>query len=119
LATIVEILSANLQNVNFLTGLTGFYNNGTKQPFGIGHFFQAIAIDAFTSAEEFKKRTGDILRSLRNSKRAYGHERIYTAVEKEAGESIKSYCDGIKISSNLADELNKLSKKYNLPKYHF
>ena len=119
LATIVEILSASLQNGNFLTGLTGFSENGNKQPFGIGHFFQAIAIDAFTSADEFKKTTGDILRALRNSKRASGHERIYTAGEKEAEESIKSYRDGLTISTNLAEELNKLALDFNLSKYRF
>jgi len=119
LATIVEILSASLQNGNFLTGLTGFSENGTKQPFGIGHFFQAIAIDAFTSASEFKKTTGDILRALRNSKRANGYERIFTAGEKEAEESIKSHRNGIKISSNLAVELNKLAQDYKLSKYLF
>jgi L-2-hydroxycarboxylate dehydrogenase (NAD+) len=119
LATIVEILSASLQNGNFLTGLTGFSKIGKKQMFGVGHFIQAIAIDASTSADEFKKTTGDILRLLRNSKRAYGHERIFTAGEKEAEESIKSYRDGITISSNLVDELNQLSKEYNLTKYHY
>jgi L-2-hydroxycarboxylate dehydrogenase (NAD+) len=119
LATIVEILSASLQNGNFLTGLTGFSDNGQKQAFGIGHFFQAIAIDAFTSAYEFKKTTGDILRALRNSKRANGHDRIYTAGEKEAEESIKSNRDGISISTNLSEELNKLAKDFSLTKYQF
>ncbi len=119
LATIVEILSASLQNGNFLTGLTGFSENGKTQPFGIGHFFQAISIEAFTSTAEFKKTTGDIVRALRNSKRASGHERIYTAGEKEAGESIKSYRDGIEISSNLAVELNQIALKHNLPIYHY
>ena len=99
--------------------MTGFSENGNKQPFGIGHFFQAIAIDAFTSADEFKKTTGDILRALRNSKRASGHERIYTAGEKEAEESIKSYRDGLTISTNLAEELNKLALDFNLSKYRF
>ncbi len=119
MATIVEILSASLQNGNFLTGLTGFSENGKKRPFGIGHFFQAIAIDAFTSAYEFKKTTGDILRALRKSKRANGRERIYTAGEKEAEESIKSYREGITISPNLVLELNKLAKDFKLSKYQF
>jgi LDH2 family malate/lactate/ureidoglycolate dehydrogenase len=119
LATIVEILSASLQTGNYLTGLTGFSENGKKQPFGVGHFFQAIAIDAFTSPPEFKKTTGDILRALRNSKKAGSHERIYTAGEKEAEESIKSYRDGVVISTNLAAELNKLAQDFKLPGYQF
>jgi L-2-hydroxycarboxylate dehydrogenase (NAD+) len=119
LATIVEILSASLQNGNFLTGLTGFSENGTKQPFGVGHFFQAIAIEAFTSAAEFKKTTGDIIRALRNSKRSNNQDRIFTAGEKEAEESIKSYREGITISPNLVLELNKLAKDFKLSKYQF
>lgn len=119
LATIVEILSASLQNGNFLTGLTGFSGIGNKQPFGIGHFFQAIAIDAFTSADEFKKTTGEILRALRNSKKASNSARIYTAGEKEAEESVKAIREGVSISTNLAAELNKLARDYNLSKYQF
>lgn len=119
LATIVEILSASLQNGNFLTGLTGFSKNGTKQPFGIGHFFQAITIDAFSTVEEFKKTTGDIIRALRNSKRANENERIYTAGEKEAEESLRSYRNGITISSNLAVELNQMAIKFELSQYSF
>jgi LDH2 family malate/lactate/ureidoglycolate dehydrogenase len=119
LATIVEILSASLQNGNFLSGLTGFTSTGKKQPFRIGHFFQAISIEAFTSEAEFKKSTGDILRTLRSSKKAKHHERIFTAGEKEAKATIKSLRDGIVISSNLAEELNGLAQRFDLDVYHF
>ncbi len=119
LATIVEILSACLQNGSFMSGLTGFTSTGNKQPFAIGHFFQAISIEAFTSEAEFKKSTGDILRTLRNSNKAEYHERIFTAGEKEAEATIKSFRDGLAISSNLAEELNGLAQHFDLDDYYF
>ncbi|MGE5370952.1 MAG: Ldh family oxidoreductase [Solirubrobacterales bacterium] len=82
-ATVVEILSAALQGGAFLKALTGFSPEGKAQPYRLGHFFVAIDIEAFTSLNEFKKSTGDILRALRASEKAPGADRIYTAGEKE------------------------------------
>ena len=81
-ATVVEILSAALQQGNFLKMLTGI-QDGKKVPYGLGHFFIAIDVAAFTEPEDFRRTTGDILRELRASKKAPGEERIYTAGEKE------------------------------------
>lgn len=68
LGTIVEIFSSALQTGAFLTALSGVAQDGSPQPFRIGHFFIAINIDSFTTIEQFKKITGQILRDLRNSK---------------------------------------------------
>ncbi|MGI6150864.1 MAG: Ldh family oxidoreductase [Christensenellales bacterium] len=82
-ATVVEVLSAALQGGSFLRALNGFDANGNKRPYHLGHFFIAIDISAFVPVEEFKKTAGDILRELRASAKAKGHDRIYTAGEKE------------------------------------
>jgi len=82
-ATAVEIMSAALQSGLFLKALNGFGPNGEKRPFGIGHFFIAIDINAFIDLDEFKHNSGQILRELRASMSAPGQERIYTAGEKE------------------------------------
>ncbi len=119
LATIVEILSASLQNGMFLTGLTGFSTTGNKQPFSIGHFFQAISIEAFTSEKEFKRTTGEILRTLRNSRKASNQDRIFTAGEKEEESAIITLRDGINILPNLAKELNSLAQLFHLSDYQF
>jgi L-2-hydroxycarboxylate dehydrogenase (NAD+) len=81
-ATVVEILSAALQSGNYLKMLTGI-ENGKKVPYRLGHFFIAINVSAFTELDDFKKTTGNILRELRSSKKAVGHDKIYTAGEKE------------------------------------
>lgn len=81
-ATVVEILSAALAQGNFLTMLTG-KKDGKPAPYHLGHFFIAIDTEAFMGRAEFEKTAGDILRALRASTKAPGHDRIYTAGEKE------------------------------------
>ena len=82
-ATVVEILSAALQCGGFMKMLTGKDENGDKKPYSLGHFFSVINPEAFMGLEKFKKTAGEILRQLRASKKAPGHDRIYTAGEKE------------------------------------
>ena len=67
-AAVVEILSAALQQGNYMKMLLGL-ENGKKVPFHLGHFFIAIDTEAFMGADAFRKTTGDILRELRASKR--------------------------------------------------
>ena len=82
-ATVVEILSAALSQGAFLKQLGGKDAQGKNVPIPLGHFFMAIDIECFTDLVAFKKTTGDILRSLRASRKAPGKERIYTCGEKE------------------------------------
>lgn len=82
-ATVVEILSAALQQGSYLKMLMGIGEHGEKVPYGLGHFFIAIDTEAFMGLDAFKKTAGDILRALRASEKAPGEERIYTAGEKE------------------------------------
>lgn len=52
-ATVVEILSAALQQGNFLRALTGIGEEGEKVPFHLGHFFIAIDTEAFMGLDSF------------------------------------------------------------------
>jgi len=114
-ATVVEILSSALQNGIYLKKLMGI-ENGQKVPFRLGHFFIAINIAAFTVPENFKKTTGNILRELRNSKKMKGHNRIYTAGEKEYIIMQEREKTGIPINIELLEELNNLAEEYGLEK---
>lgn len=82
-ATVVEILSAALSAGNFLKMLSGKDENDQLVPYHLGHFFIAIDTEAFMGLDTFKKTAGDILRALRNSQKAPGENKIYTAGEKE------------------------------------
>ncbi|NLM39274.1 MAG: Ldh family oxidoreductase [Firmicutes bacterium] len=117
-ATVVEILSAALQGGPFLKALTGI-QDGKKVPHRLGHFFIAIDISAFTELEEFKRITGEILRQLRASKKAPGHDRIYTAGEKEYYTRLERSEQGIPIGESLQKEIkeliSELSLEYDFP----
>lgn len=117
-ATVVEILSAALQGGAFLKGLLGF-ENGKAVPYKLGHFFMAIDISAFVELDEFKKTTGNILRDLRNSKKAPGQSRIYTAGEKEYLAWLYRKDKGVPVDDTLQKQILTLKKELGLNKYNF
>lgn len=82
-ATVVEVLSAALQDGSYLKALNGFDADGNKIPYPLGHFFLAIDIEHFVPTAIFKAIAGAIMRDLRNSEKAPGETRIWTAGEKE------------------------------------
>ena len=61
-ATVVEILSAALQQGSFMKMLIGS-RDGKKVPYSVGHFFIVIDISSFTDPEDFKRTTGIFLGS--------------------------------------------------------
>lgn len=117
-ATVVEILSAALQTGSYMKMLLGF-ENGKKVPYHLGHFFIAIDISAFTELNEFKKTTGDILRSLRASKKMPGYDRIYTAGEKEYLAWMERKDKGVPINEQLQKEVIELKEQLGLKGYDF
>jgi L-2-hydroxycarboxylate dehydrogenase (NAD+) len=119
LGTMVEILSASLQSGTFLHGLTGIGPDGKPQPFKIGHFFLAINIEFFTLLDDFKRTTGNILRDLRNSTRAPGQDRIYTAGEKEYENAKITRERGVQIIPNLQKDIKYLQNELGLESYIF
>lgn len=119
LGTMVEILSASLQSGAFLLGLTGLDEQGKPKPFRVGHFFMAMNIESFTSLADFKATTGQILRALRNSRKAPGEARIYTAGEKEYEMEKLTARQGIPVIPNLQREIKFLQKELNLTQFDF
>jgi len=117
-ATVVEILSAALQSGSYLKMLTGI-ENGKKVPYRLGHFFIAINVSAFVDPDEFKKTAGNILRELRNSRKAPGHDRIYTAGEKEYLAWLERKENGVPINEELQKEIKTLIQEFNLKGYDF
>jgi len=81
--TIVEILSAALAGGPHTKALSGKDAEGKNDFYRLGHFFLVINPEFFMGLDTFRSTTGDILRSLRESEKAPGQERIYTAGEKE------------------------------------
>ena len=118
-ATVVEVLSAALQQGNYLRMLTGIGKDGQKVPFHLGHFFIAIDTQAFMGLEEFKKTAGNILRDLRTSKLAPDSERIFTAGEKEYLIWQERKDSGVPINEAVQKEMSKVRDDLKLSKYVF
>ena len=117
-AAVVEILSAALQNGKYLKMLSGV-EEGKPAPINLGHFFIAINISSFIDLKSFKKISGDILRSLRSSKKAPEAERIYTAGEKEYLAWLERKDKGAPINQNLQQQIITLKEELGLTQYKF
>ena len=115
-ATVVEILSAALQQGSFMKMLVGL-KDGKKVPYPVGHFFIVIDINAFTDTQDFKKTTGDILRELRASQKMPGQTRIYTAGEKEYYTWLARKDKGVPFNNELLEEFRGLCTTYELAEF--
>ena len=82
-ALAVELLCASLQDGIYGKDLNGKDKNGNKVPYHLGHFFIAIDTNHFLGEDVVRKKSGDIIRAIRASKKMPGEERIYSAGEKE------------------------------------
>ena len=118
-ATVVEVLSAALQQGNFLKALSGIGENGEKIPFHLGHWFIAIDPEAFMGLKTFKQIAGQIMRDLRNSQKAPGCDRIYTAGEKEYDTWCERKKTGVKINPAVQKEMIAVRDELGLTQYKF
>ncbi len=114
-ATVVEILSAALQDGSFLKQLTGFDEDGNKRPYHLGHFFLVINPEFFMGEKTFRKISGEILRELRASEKAPGEKRIFTAGEKAYMTSVYRRDKGVPIGEAVQKEFIEIRDKYDLP----
>ena len=113
--TIVEILSAALAGGPHTKALSGKDENGNNTMYRLGHFFFVINPEFFMGVDTFKKTSGDILRALRDSEKAPGAERIYTAGEKEWLAWQERKDKGVPVGETIQKELISLRDKLNLP----
>jgi L-2-hydroxycarboxylate dehydrogenase (NAD+) len=112
-AAAVEILSAALWGGPFMKDL----NN--PKTYLLGHFFMAVNVKSFIDLDSFRKTAGNICRALRNSKKAPGEERIYTAGEKEYYMEIERRKTGIPINKSILSDLLTIKSELGLSGYEF
>jgi LDH2 family malate/lactate/ureidoglycolate dehydrogenase len=112
-AAAVEILSSALTGGPFMKDLT--LDKGYK----LGHFFLAINVENFLPLELFKNIAGNILRNLRQSKKAPGFTRIYTAGEKEYEMEIERRKTGIPVNQSILKDLYTMQKELGLEGFSF
>ncbi len=117
-AMVVELLSAVLQDGSYGKALDGKDADGKKAPYHLGHFFIAIDTNHFLGEELCRKKAGEIIRSVRNSKKAPDAERIYSAGEKEHLVRLMRK-DGVPINESVQKEIIAVRDELGLTQYRF
>ncbi len=118
-STVVEILSAALQDGKYLKELSGLDDEGNNTHFHVGHFFIAIDPEHFLGLDVFKAVAGAICRKLRKSEIAPGEERIYTAGEKEFEAEKVVREKGVPINASIQEDLIFMRDDLKLENYVF
>ena len=113
-AAVVEILSAALAGGPFMKALTGVSEDGKPQMYHLGHFFFVMNPDFFMGLDTFRQTSGDILRALRDSEKAPGKERIYTAGEKEYLAWMERRNKGVPVDESIQREFMALRDECGL-----
>jgi LDH2 family malate/lactate/ureidoglycolate dehydrogenase len=113
-AMAIELLSAVLQDGWYGKKLNGKDDEGNNIPYHLGHFFIAIDTNHFLGEELARKKAGDIARSIRNSTKAPGCDRIYTAGEKEYDIWKERENSGVPINEAVQHEINDVRDKLGL-----
>jgi L-2-hydroxycarboxylate dehydrogenase (NAD+) len=81
---------------------------------GLGHFFGAMRIDAFRTAEEFKAHMDNWISRFRNAKPAPGHERVLIPGDPEREMEKIRAVEGIPVVKSVVDEMIELAEKLGL-----
>jgi len=113
-----EILCASFSGGRFGKALSGFQGD-MKVPHRLGHFFMAVNIESFVPIEMFKMITGSIMREIRFSEKAPGHDRIYLAGEKEFEMIKKRKKYGVPINAPLQEIIRNLTAELGIGEFKF
>ncbi len=113
-AMFVEFLSSVLQDGAYGKDLDGKDEEGNIRPYHLGHFFIAIDTNHFLGEELCRKKTGDIIRKVRESRKAPDAERIYIAGEKEYEIWKEREPHGVPINESVQGEINAVRDELGL-----
>ncbi len=113
-AMFVEFLSSVLQDGASLKELDGKDENGNIRPYHLGHFFIAIDTNHFLGEELCRKKAGDIIRKVREARKAPGEDRIFTAGEKEYEIWKQRETSGVPINESVQGEINTIRNELGL-----
>ena len=113
LGVMVDILSGVLSGA--VHGDLFFRSTMPQQKLhNVGHCFAAIDPARFRPIEEFKADMDDLLRSLKESPKAEGEDRIYTAGEPEVECERRRRVEGIPLPPALVHQVNESARALGL-----
>jgi len=104
--------------VDILCGLLSGANYGPKinmkTSSNLGHFFAAMRVDLFQPLEEFKAEMDTMIRMLKATPKADGHDRIYVHGEKEFERYEERSRLGIPLHARVVADLQKLAEELGI-----
>ena len=119
LGAIVDIFSAVLSGANYgpwVPPFPPYVPMPENMPGeGIGHFFGAMRIDAFRSAEDFKNDMDKWIQRFKSSKTKEGERRVYIPGDIEREITEERMKEGIPLIQPVIDDLLQLADKFKIP----
>lgn len=119
LGSIVDIFSAVLSGANYgpwVPPFPAYVPMPENMPgSGIGHFFGAMRIDAFRTAEEFKKNMDQWIVAFKNAETIDGIDSVVIPGEPELDMEKERMRNGIPLFKTVVDDLSALGEKLNVP----
>jgi LDH2 family malate/lactate/ureidoglycolate dehydrogenase len=118
LTSIVDIFSAVFSGANFgptvVPTLDYVKDKAGANDRGIGHFFGAMRIDAFQTADEFKAGMDEWIRTFRKAEPVAGRERVIIPGDPERESEAKKRKEGIALSKKSLEGLKKVSEIFEI-----
>lgn len=118
LGSIVDIFSAVLSGANYgpwVPPFPAYVPMPENMPGeGIGHFFGAMRIDAFRTAEDFKSNMDKWIGRFKKATPVAGQEKVFVPGEPEVAFEAERRRNGIPLSKPVADDLSSLASKFGL-----
>ncbi len=118
-AMVIELLSSVLQDGIYGKALNGKNEKGETVPYHLGHFFIAIDTNHFLGVELCRAKSSEILKTIRESKKAPGQDRIFTAGEKEWEVWLSRKDSGVPINESVQKEISQIRDELGLIEYVF
>jgi len=112
LALMVDILSGVLPGAGYANHIYLKDEQGNSKPANVGHFFGALRVDGFRPVDEFKATMDDLIRRLRATPTAVGHNRIYIHGEKEYEIEDDRQLNGVILHPKVEADLKALAEEF-------
>jgi L-2-hydroxycarboxylate dehydrogenase (NAD+) len=118
LGAVVDIFSAVLSGANYGPWVPPFVSflplSANPVGDGIGHFFGAMRIDAFRSADDFKTHIDNWITTFRNSKAISEESPVLIPGDQERAMTIKRLQEGIPLLEPVVKDLSSLASRFSL-----
>ncbi|GAB2822170.1 Ldh family oxidoreductase [Ferruginibacter profundus] len=119
LGAIVDIFSAVLSGANYgpwVPPFPAYVPMPENMPGeGIGHFFGAMRIDAFRTADEFKQHMDNWILRFRSAKTTEGEDKVIIPGDPEREMEAERSLNGIPLVRTVVEDLKALAAKLEIP----